>query len=123
MNRPIAPPILPLPSKDAFQNDLLRALNAFHFELTAQLNTQVQGPGAPVASGDAIYVSSPIHHVTGTAEINRIEAPVGFTGPVWLIADGGWTLGTSGNIGSPATPKANTVLMVVYDGYKWFPAA
>lgn len=121
MNRPLASPLLPLAGKDAFNNDLLRALNPFHIEIVAQLNSQVQGLGSVLPSGDSIYVTSPIHHVSGTNVINTIEAPGGFTGPVWLIADDAWSLGVVGNIAAAKSPTPNSVVMVVYDGSRWFP--
>lgn len=123
MNRPLAVPLLPLASKDPFQNDLLRALSSFFFELIGQVNSQVQGVGVSIDSGESIYVTAPIHHVKGTGQIQHIEAPAGFTGPVWLIADDAWSLVTGDNIGRAATAEAGKAMMVVYDGSRWYPGA
>jgi hypothetical protein len=122
MNRPLSVPLLPPPGQDRFRTDLLRAITTFFFDVVTQLNSQVQGLGGDIASSDTIYVTSAIHHVNGSAAITRIEAPTGFTGPVWLIADGEWTLQPGGNIASTAAPKQNSVLQVVYDGIRWYAA-
>lgn len=119
MNRPIAPPLLPLSGKNAFDNDLLRALTPFHLELVNQLNTQVQGVGKVVPAGESIYLTSAVHHVAGTSEIRRIEAPGGFTGPVWLIPDDGWSFVAGGNISRPLTATISKVVTIVYDGSRW----
>ncbi|CAB4196090.1 hypothetical protein UFOVP1287_51 [uncultured Caudovirales phage] len=123
MTRPIPLPLLPIGTKDPFQSDLLRALTTFHQDLVGQLNSQVQGLGQTLTSGGTIYVNAAMHHVTGDRVITTIDCPRDFTGPVWLFADDEWTLEIGGNIGSAAAPKANTALMVVYDGSTWYPAS
>jgi hypothetical protein len=86
-------------------------------DMTTQLNTQVQGIGQPLASANTITVSSAIHHVTGSAMINQINpAGNGFSGPIWLIADGGFTLGTGGNIALARGPfNVGQSVQLVYD--------
>jgi hypothetical protein len=123
VNRPLASPLLPLAGKDAFQNDLLRVLAPFFFEVVNQLNSQVQGVGADLGSGESMYLTAPLHRVTGTATIRQLEAPAGFTGPVWLLAQGAWSLSADGgNIARSVTATPGQAVVVVYDGSRWYPA-
>ena len=122
MNRPLAVPLLPLAGKDAFQNDLIRTLSSFFFDVVNQLNSQVQGVGQTVASADEVFVSASVQHVSGTGTIKTLTAPPGFTGPIWLIADDNWSLVTGGNIGHAAQAEAGKAMTVIYDGSTWYPS-
>jgi hypothetical protein len=90
-----------------------------------QLNTQVQGVGAALASAATITISSAIHHVTGVAAISTINAPTGFSGPIWLVADGAFAITTGGNIALARGPfTVGQVVMIVFDPSTslWYPA-
>jgi hypothetical protein len=90
----------------------------------AQLNSQVQGVGDPIASAQRIQVAHPIHHVTGTEAIDVIDAPPAFSGPIWLASDGAWSLTTAGNIAAAVTAVVGHFVQLVYDPatMKWYPA-
>lgn len=93
-----------------------RYLNRKLNEFQEQSNTQVQGVGATIASSATITVSAAIHHVTGSDTITTINAPAGFSGPVHLLADGTFSLGTGGNINLARGPySVGQVAIVVYD--------
>ena len=80
--------------------------------------------GAVIASAASIVVSHPVHHVTGTTQINTIQVPADFTGEVRLIPDGLWTTGTSGNIALGTTAVVGKVLILHYDpaNQKFYPS-
>ena len=91
-----------------------------------QLNTQVQGVGSVLASAAAITISSAIHHVSGVATISTINAPTGFSGPIWLVADGAFAITTGGNIALARGPfTVGQVVMLVFDpaagSGTWYP--
>ena len=91
-------------------------LNGRLNEFKEQLNTQVQGVGAVIPSAATITVSAAIHHVSGGATITTINAPSGFSGPVHLLSDGGFSLGTGGNINLARGPySVGQLAIVVYD--------
>jgi hypothetical protein len=92
-------------------------------QIVNQINTQVQGVGADLASAATIIPTNAIHVVTGTATISTINAPSQFSGPIWLIAGGAWTTNTSGNISLATSPTVGSVVMFVYDYVttKWYP--
>lgn len=121
MNRPLAPPLLPLAGKDQFQSDLMRSLTPFLIDVVGQLNTQVQGLGSDLESQDTIYVTAAMHRVGGAQTINRIEVAPGFTGPVWLLATGAWKLGTAGNVAKATEAAVGKAVTVIYDGTRWYP--
>lgn len=81
--------------------------------------------GPNIASATTISPTFQAHHVTGTAAIDTITVPwPGFTGPIWLFADGAWTWTTNGNIQtSGTTTTGNQVPVIFYfDGSKWQPS-
>lgn len=80
--------------------------------------------GQAIASASTISPSYPIHHVTGTATIQTINMPAGMTGPLHLIPDGVWALGTSGNIAKASTAVVGQVMHLHYDPTtsKWYPS-
>lgn len=92
--------------------------------IRTQINTQVQGVGAALASAATITPTSAIHHVTGTAAISTITPPSGFSGNIWLIPDGAWTMTTGGNIAIGVTAVVNQVLAMTYDPTPalWYPS-
>lgn len=83
--------------------------------------------GSPIASATTIAPDHGIHHVTGTTQINTITIPwSGFSGTIFLVADGLWSLGTSGNIATAETISAvNQVVALTYDptNAKWYVTA
>ena len=80
-----------------------------------QLNTQ-QSVGAAIPSAATITVSSPIHHISGTVAIKTINAPSAFAGPIWLWADGAFSITTGGNITLARGPfSVGQVVELIYD--------
>lgn len=77
---------------------------------------------ATIASASTIAPTHPTNFITGTVQINTITPPAGCTTSgidcyEALIADpstGPFTLGTSGNVASAATPSAGTVTVLEY---------
>jgi hypothetical protein len=93
-------------------------------EFQGQLNSQVQGVGAVIASAATITVSAAMHHITGVAAIATINAPAGFSGPVFLFADGAFSVTTGGNIllaRGPYTPGQLVILAYDPATAKWSP--
>lgn len=88
------------------------------------LNTGTQGVGDDLPSGTTISPSAAIHVVTGAAAIDTITPPQGFSGPIWLIPAGTWTLTTAGNIALGATAVVNRTLCVVFNPRTqlWYPS-
>lgn len=81
------------------------------------------GKGANVSSASTITPSSAIFHVTGTTTINTINLPwTGFTGSIYIIPDGVFATGTSGNIQIASTAVVSKQLIMTYDGTKWYPS-
>lgn len=93
-------------------------------EVRTQINTQVQGVGVPLASAATITPVAAIHHVTGAAAIANITVPPGFSGNIWLIPDGAWTLVTGGNIAINAQAVVSKVMNVCWDpnAALWYPS-
>lgn len=119
--RPLAQPTIlsrvvqqrPEIALDLFRRYLVDVVNV--------LNSATQGVGAVVASATTLKPTNAIHHVTGTAAIDTIVAPPGFTGPLFLIADDGFSFTTGGNISTAGTVAAGTEAMLIYDGATWYP--
>jgi hypothetical protein len=79
--------------------------------------------GANVSSASTITPSGAIFHVTGTVTINTINLPFpGFTGSIYIIPDGVFATGTSGNIQIASTAVVSKQLIMTYDGTKWYPS-
>jgi hypothetical protein len=93
-------------------------------EIRTQVNTQVQGWGPALASAATITPTAAHHHVTGTAAIATITVPAGFSGNIWLIPDGLWTMVTGGNIAHAVTAVVDRQLAMDWDptAMLWFPA-
>lgn len=124
---------------DATFIDALRILKGWALDVTVQVNTQVQGVGELLTANADITVSSAIHHVTGSTTITTITLPTqqvgmtaigavtrdratpAFTGPVWLIADDGFSVGTGGNISAGRTYAAGEAAALIFDGTNWSP--
>ena len=105
-------------------NQLTRTLTAQFQTLQTQANSQVQGIQAAIASAGTITATPPTQHVTGTVTITTINAPAGFSGPLWLISDNGFTLGTGGNIAAgTAAITAGRSVQLIYDpaSAMWYP--
>jgi len=98
-------------------------LNNYLQKIQFQLNSQVQTVGSPLASASLIKPTNPIHHITGSTTISTINAPGGFTGPLMLLSDDGFSFDTAGNISRSGEVPAKTHLIFVYDGNKWVPQA
>ena len=81
--------------------------------------------GSPLASAATISPVRGIHHVTGTAAISNITIPWdGFSGTLFLIADGAWSLDTAGNINAALTASAGNIIALTFDpvANKFFPS-
>ena len=87
-----------------------------------------QGPvsipsAATITLPSALWNSNyppPMLRITGTTEIDNITVPyTGFTGCVWVMPEGAWTTGTSGNILSVMTATAGQETQFCYNGTKW----
>lgn len=115
--------------------DANRQLSADLGNVHDQINSAVQGVGDDLASGPTLTPapSSPIHVVTGTAAIATIPVPLGFSGPLWVIPAGTWTLvaqvtnpdgSKTGNIALAATAVVGRVMHVVYNPRTglWYPS-
>jgi hypothetical protein len=101
-------------------------LNQYCTQVSQSVNTSISTFGVPLASASSIRVTEALHHVTGSAAISTINYPPNFAGgPIWLVADGMWTLTTGGNIAASANPNIGDVVVVVLDPVTkiWYPAA
>src|SRR5271163_1119376 len=125
MNRPVQQlrfPRLPVgASARAYDNNLEKNLKSWATAVTAQMNSQTQSVGAVLKSTGTVALTNPIHHVSGTQAIATLTAPSGFTGPVWLIADGLWTTITTGNISQAITAVVGYSYQFIFDGSIWYP--
>jgi len=104
-----------LEEHSVFARDLVRAVSQDLTDVHSVINSMVQGVGAPLASAATITVDHPIHTVTGTAAIATINAPAGFSGPIFLLASDAWSIVTGGNIALALTATAGTAIVCVYD--------
>jgi hypothetical protein len=82
--------------------------------------------GDVLASAATIAPTKMVHHVSGVAAIATITPPhEGFTGPLWLVADGAWSWTAGGNIAVASTTvaTANKAYPFIYDrkAAKWYP--
>ena len=81
--------------------------------------------GTVIASASSITPTSSVFHISGTTQINTITMSYSsFVGPIYIIPDGVFTTGTSGNIALASTAVVNKVLIMVYDNNtsKWYPS-
>ena len=79
--------------------------------------------GGNVASGTTITPTGAIFHVTGVTAIATINLPfTGFTGSITIIPDGIFATTTAGNIALISTAVVSKVLIMTYDGTKWYPS-
>lgn len=86
----------------------------FNTNLLPSLNTQQFGYGPDIASATTISPTNLIHQVTGSTEIDTINAPQGFAGMFVAIATNGFTTGTSGNILLATTVAAGHSALFVF---------
>jgi len=149
IRRIIEPQLPPAPGTDkavipSFR-ELIRWLRRFSADVIGQLNSQVQGVGDVLDSGGTNVTLKPthaIHHVGDTGSIQYIQPPTeqygvesdettvrnvsSFTGPLFLIPDGAWTLvdtGTGvGRILKNSTAVEGQVMVLVFDGEAWAPS-
>lgn len=119
------PPVVSLEVPEhltVWASNLNRTLEEFIQLVTHQVNFQVQGVGLTLPSSSMLKPTNPIHKVSGTATIDSINAPPGFTGPLFLIPTAGWGWSTSGNIGLSGTAITGRLLIMVYNGEIWSPS-
>ena len=93
-------------------------------QVRTQLNTQVQGEGAVLASAATISPTNAIHHVSGNAAIKTINTPKGFSGPVWLLMQGAPSFAAGGNIAlarGPFTPGQAVRIVYSQNTQMWYP--
>jgi hypothetical protein len=110
-------------SKDI--RSVLQYTDQLFTEIIALINSSTQGVGEDIASAATISPVWPIHRVTGTAAIDTINPPAGFSGPLWLIPTDLWTTVTGGNIALGTTAVVNRVLILVYENINselWYPS-
>lgn len=106
--------------------DVTNQLQIYLNTIQGQLNSQVQGVGEalePDNSG-AIYLTNAIHHIASAAAISSINAPDGFSGPVFLLPDQAFTLVTGGNIAIASQAVVDRLMTIVYDpnAELWYPS-
>jgi hypothetical protein len=79
----------------------------------------VSGAGASVA------IAAQAHFVTGSGSLVRIEAPVGFSGALYLIPLSSFSLEGGGNLAlsSPVAVTPNQLIVLYYDGARWYLSA
>ena len=105
-------------------SDLTKALESRINELLTAHNTATQGVGPAITSAPTISVSNAIHPVSGTATVTTITASPGFSGPIYLLAKGAFSLGTGGNIAVAKGPfSAGEHVALVYNDLEgmWYP--
>lgn len=112
-----------------FGRELVRALTDDLKAIHTQINTGVQGIGADISTTEVGFDGSitplyPIVRVTGAGEVNVIKAPEGFSGPVFLISAGGFSVSQyvvdgdgrrTGNIALDLTTVTGQCLGVIYN--------
>lgn len=73
--------------------------------------------GADVASASSITPTGTTFHVTGTTQVNTIVATGLQSGQsIYIIPDGTFATGTSGNIALASTAVVNKTLIMTWDG-------
>jgi hypothetical protein len=93
--------------------------------LNTTLHNTSSATTTAIASASTISIESSqqIFHVSGTAAIATINAPLtSFRGSVTIIPDGAFTLTTAGNIGKASTAVVGQAMTLHYDGVKWYPS-
>lgn len=112
---------------EGFQQDLIKALQNDLRAVHEVINSGTQGVGDVLVADTTLILTHPIHHVSGSAVIQNIIPQPGFSGPVWLIADGVWSLTVvappDGNIASAKTAVVGTAMMLVFDMELWYPSS
>lgn len=79
--------------------------------------------GGNVSSNATITPTGTIFHVTGVTEIDTINLPfTGFTGSLYLIPDGAFSTGLTGNIALASTAVVGKTLIMTFDGTSWYPS-
>jgi hypothetical protein len=86
----------------------------------------VESLGGSITSATTIAPTNPIFHVSGSAAIESITAPTGFSGAagcIQMIPSTGstWTTGTTGNIALASTAVVGKTLTECWDGTSWYP--
>lgn len=129
----------------AFCRGLVGWARQFSFDVIGQLNSQVQGVGSSISvtgSNQTLKPTDPIHSVGGTGSIQYIQPPTeqlgveadlttqrsisSFTGPLFFLPTGLWTLvdtGTgTGRIAKASSAVVGQLMILVFDGDKWTPS-
>jgi hypothetical protein len=86
-----------------FQTDLLPSLNADFYNF-----------GPDIASATVINPTNYIQRVSGSAAIETINAPAGFSGTIVLLSENGFTIGTGGNVTPAVTVPAGHGVSLTY---------
>jgi hypothetical protein len=103
-----------LPQIDVNTGNAFNCVNSMWTAYYPSISTPVVG--AAVASASTMAPTGIINHVTGTAAVNTITLPAGFTGGcLTLIPDAIFTTGTSGNIALASTAVVGKALIECYD--------
>ena len=98
-----------------YQMLLNRELKKILTGIHDQINNAVQGIGADITSAGEITPDHAIHRVTGTATIETINAPQGFSGPLFLIAVDSFRLRAANNIASDYVATPGMMAILLYD--------
>jgi len=142
-----APPAAPQTERGVlgFCREMERWARQLSVDVIGQLNSQVQGVGEEISSAGTNVTIKPthaIHVVSGTGSILRILPPAeqygveadqttarsvsSFTGPLFLLPTGAWTLvsGASGvgGVTKNSTAVVGQLMIVVFDGDTWAPS-
>lgn len=122
MQRPIARPSFLQPSVQE-PRVMANLLRQYVDQIQNLVNSIAQTVGANIASAATIKPTNAIHHVTGTTDVDTIVAPVGFSGPIWLIADDGFAFTSADNIAGAGTVTLGFCRVFVYDPNTelWYP--
>lgn len=106
--------------------NLTSSMNKSLGQVQSQINSQVQMFGADLDStSGTLVLTNANHHVTGAGEVDTITPPSGFSGPIFLVADGAFSLIAGGNISVAAGPfTVGQLVELSYDpdAMTWAPA-
>jgi hypothetical protein len=103
---------------------LRRAIEDHVNEMTDAHNTATQQVGPAIVAADTIAVSNAMHPITGAGTINTITPSPGFSGPIFLLAKGAFSLGATGNIAIAKGPfQAGEHISLAYNDLEglWYP--
>lgn len=96
-------------------------MSTYHEQLTGQ-QVPFQKVGVTLSSASSITPTAAIHPISGIVAISTINVPyAGWTGQVTLIPTGIWATNLLGNIGLASVAVVGKILILTYDGTKWWP--